>query len=61
MVAIIKRLIIEFRSIIEPILPARTRGKVKILGSNWREEILEFANPEVLPTFWNVPGEKEVV
>uniref|UniRef100_A0A914BYE8 CRAL-TRIO domain-containing protein n=1 Tax=Acrobeloides nanus TaxID=290746 RepID=A0A914BYE8_9BILA len=36
--------------IVSPILPTQTRNKVKILGSDWREEILELANPDVLPS-----------
>ncbi|GMR59782.1 hypothetical protein PMAYCL1PPCAC_29977 [Pristionchus mayeri] len=36
-----------------PLLPERTRNKVKILGSNWRTEILELADASVLPSYWN--------
>uniref|UniRef100_A0A914DLD9 CRAL-TRIO domain-containing protein n=1 Tax=Acrobeloides nanus TaxID=290746 RepID=A0A914DLD9_9BILA len=50
--------------IFSPILPTQTRNKVKILGSDWREEILELANPDVLPSHWNLsekdPAENEV-
>ncbi|KAI6207307.1 CRAL-TRIO domain-containing protein [Aphelenchoides fujianensis] len=34
-------------SIVKPLLPERTKNKVKIFGSNWKSEILEYANPEV--------------
>ncbi|GMS81176.1 hypothetical protein PENTCL1PPCAC_3351 [Pristionchus entomophagus] len=37
-----------------PLLPERTRNKVKILGSNWRTEILDLADASVLPSYWNV-------
>lgn len=40
-----------------PLLPEKTRNKVKIFGSNWREEVVKIAVPETLPTFWNEPGE----
>ncbi|KAI6205648.1 Cellular retinaldehyde-binding triple function domain containing protein [Aphelenchoides besseyi] len=40
----------------KPILPVRTRQKVRILSSNWRQEILEFACPESLPDKWNENG-----
>ncbi|CAD5226341.1 unnamed protein product [Bursaphelenchus okinawaensis] len=46
-------------NIAKPLLPTRTRNKVVILDSNWREEILEMADPEALPAFWNEEG-KEV-
>uniref|UniRef100_A0A914QKE7 CRAL-TRIO domain-containing protein n=1 Tax=Panagrolaimus davidi TaxID=227884 RepID=A0A914QKE7_9BILA len=37
------------------LLPERTRQKVRILSaSNWREEILEYASAESLPTKWNI-------
>ncbi|GMR51333.1 hypothetical protein PMAYCL1PPCAC_21528 [Pristionchus mayeri] len=39
-----------------PLLPERTRSKVNILGSNWRQEILELADASALPSFWNVYG-----
>ncbi|GMT11729.1 hypothetical protein PFISCL1PPCAC_3026, partial [Pristionchus fissidentatus] len=39
-----------------PLLPERTRNKVKILGSNWRTEILELADASVLPSYWNAEG-----
>jgi hypothetical protein len=44
-------------TIAKPLLPERTKNKVKILGGNWKQEILEFADSEVLPVFWNGPGE----
>uniref|UniRef100_A0A915API9 CRAL-TRIO domain-containing protein n=1 Tax=Parascaris univalens TaxID=6257 RepID=A0A915API9_PARUN len=41
----------------KPLLPIRTRDKVRILSStNWREEILEFANADALPDKWNTPN-----
>ncbi|VDK30924.1 unnamed protein product [Gongylonema pulchrum] len=40
-------------AIARPLLPERTRNKVRILGSNWKTEVLEMAVPEVLPSFWN--------
>uniref|UniRef100_A0A914XH98 CRAL-TRIO domain-containing protein n=1 Tax=Plectus sambesii TaxID=2011161 RepID=A0A914XH98_9BILA len=43
--------------IIRPLLPERTKNKVRILGDNWREEILEYADPSALPDFWNVDGQ----
>uniref|UniRef100_A0A914DYN7 CRAL-TRIO domain-containing protein n=1 Tax=Acrobeloides nanus TaxID=290746 RepID=A0A914DYN7_9BILA len=48
-------------TIVRPVLPERTKNKVKILGANWRKEILEIAAPEVLPSYWNIPEEKEEV
>ncbi|KAI6227451.1 CRAL-TRIO domain-containing protein [Aphelenchoides fujianensis] len=45
-------------SIVKPLLPERTKNKVKIFGSNWKSEILEYANPEVLPVFWNEGNEE---
>ncbi|KAI6186870.1 CRAL-TRIO domain-containing protein [Aphelenchoides besseyi] len=45
-------------SIVKPLLPERTKNKVKILGGQWKSEILEYANPEVLPAFWNEPNEE---
>uniref|UniRef100_A0A1I7S2H8 CRAL-TRIO domain-containing protein n=2 Tax=Bursaphelenchus xylophilus TaxID=6326 RepID=A0A1I7S2H8_BURXY len=44
-------------NIAKPLLPHRTRNKVIILDSDWRNEILKLADPEVLPAFWNLPGE----
>ncbi|KAI6243925.1 CRAL/TRIO domain protein [Aphelenchoides fujianensis] len=41
-------------TLVKPLLPERTRQKVRILSSsNWREEILEFSCPEALPERWN--------
>jgi hypothetical protein len=38
----------------KPLLPHRTRQKVRILSShNWRQEILEYACVESLPDKWN--------
>ncbi|KAL6744306.1 hypothetical protein Aduo_017256 [Ancylostoma duodenale] len=36
-----------------PLLPEKTRMKVNILGSNWKQDILELADPSCLPTYWN--------
>uniref|UniRef100_A0AC34QEN0 CRAL-TRIO domain-containing protein n=1 Tax=Panagrolaimus sp. JU765 TaxID=591449 RepID=A0AC34QEN0_9BILA len=46
--------------IVHPILPERTRNKVQIFGHSWRQDVLEIANPDVLPAYWNIPGESEV-
>uniref|UniRef100_A0AC34QFU4 CRAL-TRIO domain-containing protein n=1 Tax=Panagrolaimus sp. JU765 TaxID=591449 RepID=A0AC34QFU4_9BILA len=41
-------------TVTKPILPERTRQKVRILSSsNWQDEILEYATKESLPTKWN--------
>uniref|UniRef100_A0A0N5AVW2 CRAL-TRIO domain-containing protein n=1 Tax=Syphacia muris TaxID=451379 RepID=A0A0N5AVW2_9BILA len=40
-----------------PILPERTKEKIRILGSNWRKEILKYAVPESLPSSWNLEHE----
>uniref|UniRef100_A0A914C5Y9 CRAL-TRIO domain-containing protein n=1 Tax=Acrobeloides nanus TaxID=290746 RepID=A0A914C5Y9_9BILA len=41
-------------TMVKPVLPDRTRQKVRILSSsNWRDEILDFASYEALPTKWN--------
>uniref|UniRef100_A0A7E4UUQ1 CRAL-TRIO domain-containing protein n=1 Tax=Panagrellus redivivus TaxID=6233 RepID=A0A7E4UUQ1_PANRE len=46
-------------TVTKPILPERTRHKVRILSStHWREEILEYACPESLPTKWNESTEE---
>jgi hypothetical protein len=38
----------------KPLLPTRTRQKVRILSANgWRQEILEYACAESLPDKWN--------
>uniref|UniRef100_A0A1I7W6S1 CRAL-TRIO domain-containing protein n=1 Tax=Heterorhabditis bacteriophora TaxID=37862 RepID=A0A1I7W6S1_HETBA len=40
--------------VVRPLLPERTKNKVRILSSsNWKEDILEFANREALPAIWN--------
>uniref|UniRef100_A0A0N5AZC6 CRAL-TRIO domain-containing protein n=1 Tax=Syphacia muris TaxID=451379 RepID=A0A0N5AZC6_9BILA len=43
-------------SFAKPLIPEKTRNKVKIFGSNWRQEMLKLAVPEVLPAFWNEPN-----
>ncbi|KAI1730519.1 CRAL/TRIO domain-containing protein [Ditylenchus destructor] len=48
-------------TIAKPILPERTRQKVHILSSsNWREAILDYASPNVLPSKWNLDGSAEL-
>ncbi|KAI1719578.1 SEC14-like protein 3 [Ditylenchus destructor] len=47
-------------SIAKPLLPERTKNKVKILGSNWRKEILDIAIPEALPSYWNEPTKETI-
>ncbi|CAD5229624.1 unnamed protein product [Bursaphelenchus okinawaensis] len=38
----------------KPLIPERTRHKVRILSSHgWREELLEYSCVEALPTKWN--------
>ncbi|CAJ0572776.1 unnamed protein product, partial [Mesorhabditis spiculigera] len=46
-------------TIANPLLPERTRKKVVILGGNWKSEIQKYADPNVLPSFWNEPGESD--
>eukprot|EP01136_Pigoraptor_vietnamica_P010380 Opistho-1_new@3353 len=38
-------------NLVKPFLAEATRSKVKVLGSNWRQEIEEYISPENLPTF----------
>lgn len=46
-------------TIVRPLLPERTRHKVRILSSSdWRHEILEYANASILPEMWNLPDER---
>ncbi|VDM45303.1 unnamed protein product [Toxocara canis] len=40
-------------SIARPLLPERTRNKVQIFGSGWRNDMLTLAVPDVLPSYWN--------
>uniref|UniRef100_A0A914E145 CRAL-TRIO domain-containing protein n=1 Tax=Acrobeloides nanus TaxID=290746 RepID=A0A914E145_9BILA len=47
-------------TIVSPFLPIRIKNKIKILGSNWKGEILEMAIPNVLPSSWNIPGQDPV-
>ncbi|EYC03226.1 hypothetical protein Y032_0095g2829 [Ancylostoma ceylanicum] len=45
---------VAFWTIVRPLLPERTKNKVRILSSsNWRDEILQFSNIEALPAVWN--------
>ncbi|KAK0409635.1 hypothetical protein QR680_004666 [Steinernema hermaphroditum] len=46
-------------TVARPLLPEKTKNKVKIFGSGWREAVLDVAVPESLPAYWNVPGEEE--
>uniref|UniRef100_A0A158P7U5 CRAL-TRIO domain-containing protein n=1 Tax=Angiostrongylus cantonensis TaxID=6313 RepID=A0A158P7U5_ANGCA len=46
-----------FRTVARPLLPERTRNKVNILGSNWKEDILKLADGKCLPTYWNDKGQ----
>ncbi|KJH52347.1 Emp24/gp25L/p24 family protein [Dictyocaulus viviparus] len=46
------------RTVARPLLPEKTRHKVNILGSNWKEEILKIADAKCLPTYWNNEGEE---
>ncbi|CAI4222891.1 unnamed protein product [Auanema sp. JU1783] len=43
-------------SIAKPLLPEKTRLKVNILGGNWREEVQKLADPNTLPSYWNLEG-----
>uniref|UniRef100_A0A914BY38 CRAL-TRIO domain-containing protein n=1 Tax=Acrobeloides nanus TaxID=290746 RepID=A0A914BY38_9BILA len=47
-------------TIVSPFLSTRTKNKVKILGSNWKDEILEMVIPNVLPSSWNIPGQDPI-
>ncbi|VDM26006.1 unnamed protein product [Toxocara canis] len=41
-----------------PLLPTNIQQRVRILSpSNWRKEILEYADPSALPSLWNGKGE----
>uniref|UniRef100_A0A914Z4D2 CRAL-TRIO domain-containing protein n=1 Tax=Panagrolaimus superbus TaxID=310955 RepID=A0A914Z4D2_9BILA len=51
---------LKIRKIAQPLLPERTRNKVKIFGANWKNEILDLAVPESLPAYWNQPGEPAI-
>uniref|UniRef100_A0A1I7YJ00 CRAL-TRIO domain-containing protein n=1 Tax=Steinernema glaseri TaxID=37863 RepID=A0A1I7YJ00_9BILA len=46
-------------TVAKPLLPEKTKNKVKIFGSDWREAVLNIAAPDSLPAYWNVPGEEE--
>ncbi|ELU08275.1 hypothetical protein CAPTEDRAFT_150138 [Capitella teleta] len=39
-------------NIIKPLLREETKLKLKILGSNWKEEIVKWIDPEHLPVYW---------
>ncbi|TKR57427.1 hypothetical protein L596_030694 [Steinernema carpocapsae] len=47
-------------TVARPLLPEKTKNKVKIFGSNWREAVRELAVAESLPAYWNIPGQEEV-
>ncbi len=38
--------------ILRPLLPTKTANKVRILSSNWKEEIKNFAHPNSIPVHW---------
>ncbi|VDO78315.1 unnamed protein product [Heligmosomoides polygyrus] len=41
-------------TVVRPLLPERTRNKVRILSStNWKNEILQFSEHDALPAIWN--------
>ncbi|VDK66068.1 unnamed protein product [Anisakis simplex] len=43
---------------LRPLIPSYFQRKVHLLSpSNWRKEILAYADPSVLPSFWNLHGE----
>ncbi|VDM82257.1 unnamed protein product [Strongylus vulgaris] len=45
---------IAFWTIVRPLLPERTKNKVRILSSsNWKDEILQFTSIDALPSIWN--------
>ncbi|XGW06943.1 hypothetical protein V3C99_016896 [Haemonchus contortus] len=40
-------------TVARPLLPEKTRLKVNILGSQWKDEIRKLADEKCLPTYWN--------
>ncbi|CAI4231235.1 unnamed protein product [Auanema sp. JU1783] len=41
-------------TVLRPLLPERTKHKVVMLSSaHWKEEILQYAQADALPSFWN--------
>ncbi|KHJ76688.1 CRAL/TRIO domain protein [Oesophagostomum dentatum] len=40
-------------TVARPLLPEKTRNKVNILGSNWKQDILDLVDPACLPSYWN--------
>ncbi|KAK5980080.1 CRAL-TRIO domain and GOLD domain and CRAL/TRIO N-terminal domain-containing protein [Trichostrongylus colubriformis] len=41
-------------TVVRPLLPERTKSKVRILSSsNWKDEILQFSKKESLPAIWS--------
>ncbi|CAJ0610444.1 unnamed protein product [Cylicocyclus nassatus] len=45
---------VAFWTIVRPLLPERTKNKVRILSSSsWKDEILQFSNIDALPSIWN--------
>lgn len=39
-------------SIIKPALPEKTRQKLIVLGSNWKVDILQYCDPDILPVHY---------
>ncbi|KAK5975024.1 CRAL-TRIO domain-containing protein [Trichostrongylus colubriformis] len=40
-------------TVARPLLPEKTRLKVNILGSQWKDDIRKLADEKTLPTYWN--------
>ncbi|GMS92333.1 hypothetical protein PENTCL1PPCAC_14508, partial [Pristionchus entomophagus] len=40
-------------AMVKPMLPEQTRDKLRLLSSNWREEIQTLIDPSICPVFWN--------
>ncbi|CAJ0582188.1 unnamed protein product, partial [Mesorhabditis spiculigera] len=38
---------------VKPLLPERTKNKVRLLSSDWRQEILELCNEKACPDYWS--------
>ncbi|VDO69651.1 unnamed protein product, partial [Heligmosomoides polygyrus] len=45
-------------TVARPLLPERTRNKVNILDSQWKEDILKLADAHCLPSYWNEKGQE---
>ena len=46
--------------LLHPLLPERTRNKTRMLGPDWRREILDYSNASALPDYWNIEGSKQL-